>query len=210
MRSAIDELVAHSDTALIVVTTASQDQRAGCLVGFHTQCSIEPFRYAVWLSKANHTYRVALFATHFAVHFVSTDGDDLAELFGTRSGDEVDKFSMCQWTVGPGGVPILSGLPSILFERQTLWDDGSDHACVVGVPVGLDNDQPFEPFRLSDASRLQAGHDVTERPVPDLTSASSASVADLREVAAGFGHEITAEQLEETDPQSESAIDDPR
>ena len=57
-----DDVVEHVDQALIVVTTAANDQRSGCLVGFHTQCSIEPFRYAVWLSKANLTYRVALFA----------------------------------------------------------------------------------------------------------------------------------------------------
>jgi hypothetical protein len=44
------------DAALIVVTAAEGRQRAGCLVGFHSQSSIEPWRYCVWLSKANYTY----------------------------------------------------------------------------------------------------------------------------------------------------------
>jgi flavin reductase (DIM6/NTAB) family NADH-FMN oxidoreductase RutF len=55
------------DTPLIVVTAAGGDEQAGCLVGFHCQSSIEPVRYCVWLSKANHTYRVALRSTHLAI-----------------------------------------------------------------------------------------------------------------------------------------------
>ena len=31
---------------MVVVTTAQGDERAGCLVGFHAQSSIEPPRYA--------------------------------------------------------------------------------------------------------------------------------------------------------------------
>ena len=69
MTSDAFETIAKSfDPALVIVTTAAGDQRAGCVVGFHSQCSIDPLRYAVWLSKANLTYRVALLATHVAVH----------------------------------------------------------------------------------------------------------------------------------------------
>ena len=35
------------------VTTATDGAQAGCLVGFSTQCSIEPPRFGVWLSKLN-------------------------------------------------------------------------------------------------------------------------------------------------------------
>jgi flavin reductase (DIM6/NTAB) family NADH-FMN oxidoreductase RutF len=45
---------------LIVVTTADERERAGCLVGFRVQSSIEPQRYRVLLSKASYTYPVAL------------------------------------------------------------------------------------------------------------------------------------------------------
>ena len=170
MRAELDDLVAAVDTALVVVTTASEDQRAGCLVGFHGQCSIEPFRYAVWLSRANHTHRVALFATHFAVHFLSEQDEDLAELFGTLSGDQADKFTRCDWTAGPGGVPVLTRVPAIVFERQSLWNDDSDHVCLVGAPVAVQTGSPFRPLRLSAAHRLHAGHEADERPVPGLTA----------------------------------------
>ena len=51
--AAFKDLIAQLDYPMIVVTTASAGERAGCLVGFHTQSSIDPERFAVWLSKAN-------------------------------------------------------------------------------------------------------------------------------------------------------------
>ena len=89
------------DAALIVVTAAEGQQRAGCLVGFHSQSSIEPLRYCVWLSKANYTYRVALHSTHLAVHFLTSSDLPLAEWFGTRTGDGVESSPAS----GPSPVP---------------------------------------------------------------------------------------------------------
>ena len=44
-------LMAALDPPLIVVTVADERERAGCLVEFHVQSSIEPQRYRVLLSK---------------------------------------------------------------------------------------------------------------------------------------------------------------
>jgi flavin reductase (DIM6/NTAB) family NADH-FMN oxidoreductase RutF len=66
-------LIASLDPPMAVVTTASDRERAGCVVGFHAQSSIDPERYVVWLSKANHTFRVGVHARHFAVHFLGED-----------------------------------------------------------------------------------------------------------------------------------------
>ena len=54
-----DAFMDRLNPEMCVVTAASGTERSGCLVGFSAQCSIEPARYAVWLSKANHTYGVA-------------------------------------------------------------------------------------------------------------------------------------------------------
>lgn len=173
MTTTVDDLVARTDPALIVVTTATPDQRAGCLVGFHSQCGIEPFRYAVWLSKANYTYRVALFATHFAVHFLSDGDGELAELFGTHSGDSFDKFEDGAWTAGEGDVPLLDGCSAVVFEKQAVWDVGGDHVCLVGAPTGFVSIAPRPPLRVSAAIRFEAGHAAQERPVPDVSDPSA-------------------------------------
>ncbi len=40
-------LVSHLDNPMYVLTVASDERRAGCLVGFATQCSIRPPRWYV-------------------------------------------------------------------------------------------------------------------------------------------------------------------
>ena len=166
-REAFDELVAALDGALVVVTVAAGDERAGCLVGFHSQCSIDPPRYALWLSKANRTFRVALHARHLAVHLLADADHDLAALFGGETGDDVDKFAACAWTPGPDGVPLLDRVPRrVVARKRTLLDDGSDHVCVVLEPVDAVAAGPFAPLRLSAVDDVDPGHAAEERPQP--------------------------------------------
>jgi hypothetical protein len=60
-RGGVTGFVARLDYPMFVVTVADAGtgERAGCLVGFATQCSINPFRFLVCLSRANRTHRVA-------------------------------------------------------------------------------------------------------------------------------------------------------
>jgi flavin reductase (DIM6/NTAB) family NADH-FMN oxidoreductase RutF len=165
---AFDFLTARLDNPLVVVTTASGDQRAGCVAGFHTQCGIEPMRYAVWLSKANMTYRTGVFATHLAVHYLDVVDHDLAELFGAHSGEDIDKFARCDWAPGPGGVPFLTRCPNrVVLERISIWDGGDDHACFVGEPVDASRGAELIPLRLSAALDIEPGHAVEERVKAD-------------------------------------------
>ncbi|EME65037.1 flavin reductase domain-containing FMN-binding protein, partial [Rhodococcus ruber BKS 20-38] len=106
-----DALMAMLDPPMVVVTAAAGGERGGCLVGFHAQTSIAPGRYTVWLSKANHTYRLALRATHLGLHFLDRHNHALAERFGTLTGDEVDKFADLAVRCGPGGAPELTAHP---------------------------------------------------------------------------------------------------
>ena len=105
-RPSFDRIVAALDYPMLVATAAAGGERAGCLVGFATQCSIDPPRFLVCLSKANRTYRVACDADAIAVHFVPVEAAALAALFGEETGDSVDKFTRCRWRPGPGG-PVL-------------------------------------------------------------------------------------------------------
>ena len=66
-----------------------------------------PQHYCVWLSKANHTYRVSLRARHFAVHFLTAEDLALAERFGTVSGEDTDKFEGLDVELDQHGVPLL-------------------------------------------------------------------------------------------------------
>ncbi|MET0764582.1 MAG: flavin reductase family protein, partial [Blastococcus sp.] len=160
-------LIATLDPPMAVVTAVSDRERAGCLIGFHAQSSIDPARYVVWLSKANHTFRVGLHARYFGVHFLREEDMELARLFGTESGDDVDKFDHCAWRTGVGGVPVLVDCPyRFTATRVALLDEGGDHICLVLQPVEVAPASPFRPLRLSRTTQLTPGHGSQERPEP--------------------------------------------
>ena len=162
-----NDLMASLDGPMAVVTAAISGERAGCLIGFHVQCSIHPPRYAVWLSKANHTCRVAMLSEHLGLHLLAEDDRPLAQLFGTLTGDEVDKFTRCDHDTGPGGVPLLTACRNRLVLRRTaLLDDGSDHVCIVGEVVTVVSSGRLRPLRLQQVLDLTPGHGVDERPRP--------------------------------------------
>ena len=163
---AFDTLMAAADPPLIVVTTAAEGEQAGCLVGFHVQSSITPRHYCVWLSKANHTYRVSLRSTHFAVHFLAADDLTLAERFGTRTGEDTDKFAGLDVDLDEYGVPLLGACPNrISLERISLLDDGSDHVCLTARVRSAHTAGDFTPLRISDAAHLDPGHASEERAI---------------------------------------------
>jgi len=172
-------LLSRVNPAMIVVTTAAEGERAGCLVGFHAQSSITPPRYTVWLSKANHTYRVGLRSTHFALHFLAAGDHAVAAAFGGLTGDETDKFAGRSVLSGPGGVPLLAELPNRLVGRRVCaLDEGGDHVCLVLEPVAAaaaDGDAPFTPLRLAQAIDIAPGHGNTERPAPPTERAAPAA-----------------------------------
>ena len=170
---AFDTIMTTLSSPMVVVTTAMGDERAGCLVGFHAQASIEPARYCVWLSKANHTYRVAIRASHLAVHFLTSDDRDLARIFGTETGDDLDKFDLCDTEPGPHDVPLLSRCANRLVARRVaLLDAGGDHVCVLAEPIDVQASASFTPLRLADVSDLDAGHEAEERDDPPTERAS--------------------------------------
>lgn len=163
---AFGSLMASADPAMIVVTAAVDGERAGCLVGFHSQSSIDPEHYCVWLSKANHTYRVGLRATRFAVHFLTSADLAVAEQFGTRSGEDVDKFADVDLEPEPGGVPLLAACPNrMLLERIALLDAGGDHVCLTARVISAHTDGTSEPLRASAVIHLDPGRGSEERVI---------------------------------------------
>lgn len=161
-----DGLMVSTDAALIVVTTTAENERAGCLVGFHSQSSMSPQQYGFWLSKANHTYQVSLRATHFAIHFLTASDLAMAQRFGARSGEDTDKFRALDIHSTEQGVPLLSALPNrIVVERISMLDDGGDHVGITARVISSETTGPFAPLRLSHIGDLSAGRDNDSRAI---------------------------------------------
>lgn len=153
-------LTGELDYFMLVVTTAAGGERAGCLVGFSTQCSIRPPRFLVCLSDKNHTTRVAARADALAVHFLPDTGAHLAELFGSQTGDAVDKFARCRWHEGPEGLPILDEcerwFAGRILERRAL----GDHIGFLLEPVAAQKADAGSTFAFHRAKHLEPGHEA--------------------------------------------------
>lgn len=154
-----------ADPSVYVVTAAADGQRAGCLVGFASQCSLDPVRFAVWLSKANHTYRLALAAHTLTVHLLPRDRHDLAARFGSRCSAETDKFDGLAWHEGPEGALVLTDALAWFTGRIHDRYDGGDHVAFVLDPIAAahaketaDDQGHQAALTLHDASDITAGH----------------------------------------------------
>jgi flavin reductase (DIM6/NTAB) family NADH-FMN oxidoreductase RutF len=153
-------LMAHLDYSLFIVTVASGEERAGGLVGFASQVSIHPPRFLVGLSVKNRTFRVASNGTEvLVVHFVPEQEEELAELFGGETGDEIDKFARCEWRPGPGGAPILTDLEDWFAGRVLDRISFGDHCGFLLEPIDGETHRSGAPLTFRRAKRIQPGHE---------------------------------------------------
>ena len=159
--AAFERLVGLLDYPMFVVTTRAGDESAGCLVGFASQVSIRPSRFLAGLSKRNHTYRVAQRADHLAVHLLPRTHRELARLFGSETGDRVDKFQRCAWHAGPHGIPVLDDAVGWFVGKVLARFDVGDHVGFLLEPIDGRAPQHFDQLvTFSDVRDLDPGHEA--------------------------------------------------
>ena len=157
--AAMDAYTGRTDYPLVVVTLAAANgDLSGCLAGFTTQCSMQPPRLLVCISKLNHTFVVAEAARGMAVHLLGAEQVELASLFGEQTGDTIDKFEHCRWHTASSGAPIL--------DECAAWLEGSiidrlgvgDHEAFVITVVGGGQGTNEGLLTLKNSPHLSPGH----------------------------------------------------
>jgi flavin reductase (DIM6/NTAB) family NADH-FMN oxidoreductase RutF len=159
MRETFNAIVGDLEYPMFIVTARADGEPLGCLVGFTTQTSIDPPRFAVCLSHANRTFRRGREAAVLGVHAVPADADDLAERFGGQTGDEVDKFAGVDWHEGPEGVPVLDRCTNWFAGRVLARLDAGDHDLFLLEPVAGAAGEG-EEFTFHRAKRIDPGHEA--------------------------------------------------
>ena len=157
VRAAFNAIVGNLEYPMFIVTARTGDERLGCLIGFATQTSIHPQRFAVCLSRENRTHRRGRDSAALAVHGVPADAEDLVELFGGETGDDVDKFARCAWHDGPEGLPILERCERWFVGRVVDRLDAGDHELFLLEPVAASAGRE-EDFTFHRAKRIEPGH----------------------------------------------------
>jgi flavin reductase (DIM6/NTAB) family NADH-FMN oxidoreductase RutF len=157
MASLFERLVATLDYPLYVVTTAVQNEPAGCLVGFATQCSIHPPRFLACISNKNHTLLLARRAAILGVHIIEGNDKNIAEIFGGETGDEVDKFARVSWRYAHG-VPKLDTchrwFAGSILEQITL----GDHVGFLLEPIDTEQNAYSDQLTFQQARDIEPGH----------------------------------------------------
>ncbi|WP_042394561.1 flavin reductase family protein [Streptacidiphilus carbonis] len=159
--ASFDDFTNALDYPMYVVTASADGRPSGCLVGFASQCSINPPRFLVWLSKENHTTEVAARTDVLAVHLLGPDQQGLAALFGCLTADQgADKFASAPWQPGPGGAPVLCHVTAWFEGRIEQRFDGGDHVGHLLAP--LESGGSASPARgqltYSAVRNLEPGH----------------------------------------------------
>jgi flavin reductase (DIM6/NTAB) family NADH-FMN oxidoreductase RutF len=95
------------------------------------------------------------------VHLLPRTHRDLARLFGSETGDRVDKFSRCEWREGPHGMPILNDAAGWFVGEVLNRYDVGDHIGHLLEPVAGDAPEKFEQLvTFADVQDLDPGHEA--------------------------------------------------
>lgn len=143
---------------MFVVTAQHDGEHAGCLVGFTTQASMDPARFLVGLAVQNHTFDVARESSVLAVHLLRQDQTEIAALFGSETGDEIDKFARCGWQPGPGGVRVLNDVAGWMAGAVREQIPFGDHVGFLLDPIEAHRDTAGGILTYQKAKGLSPGH----------------------------------------------------
>lgn len=160
--SSFEQIMGVLDYPISIVTACFENDKAGCLVGFGTQCSIFPPHYLICISKQNYTLEVAVKAKFLTLHFPSADQLELVKLFGETTGDDVDKFSFCPWYKGPYGAVIIKETMDWFVGKIIQRIDLGDHVGHLLEPVASLKASPNQKLGFQEVKKIPAGHPVEE------------------------------------------------
>jgi flavin reductase (DIM6/NTAB) family NADH-FMN oxidoreductase RutF len=150
-------IVAALTYPMLIVTTGTATEPAGCLVGFHTQCSIDPPRMLVCISRRNRTCAVAARNDLLTVHFLDEADHALSVLFGEQTGDTTDKFDACSWE-SRRGVPVLTEVKAWVIGRVLERVHLGDHIGHLLEPVEAHLSGGLRQLSFQQVKDMKPGH----------------------------------------------------
>ncbi len=161
-----DQILDSLQWPMVVVTARADDdgERGGCLVGFHTQCSIEPRRHLVMISDANHTAAIVRRASRVAVHFLGVEQTELARAFGELTDDDPGTNKLAGVAVGDDpAAPILEDAAAWFVGSIVERVDVGDHTALLLEPERAERRRPLDAehqFGFQQAREFHPGHPV--------------------------------------------------
>ncbi|MEV1048200.1 flavin reductase family protein [Streptomyces sp. NPDC049916] len=120
----------------VAVITAAGERPAGFTATSLTSVAAEPPLLSFGIGTSSSSWPVLAEAEYVGVHLLGEHQQELAATFA-RSG--ADRFGPAtDWTTGPEGVPLLTGVPAWLVCRVVTRVPAGDHRIVIAETVAGD------------------------------------------------------------------------
>lgn len=129
----------------VVIITAAGEAPVGFTATSFTSVSLHPPLVSFCLNRSSSTWHTVTRTGHVGVHLLSEAEEELARVFATSG---VDRFAPpVRWHVGPHGVPILAGPPTVLVCRIVERMPAGDHTIILAEPIdGGHTEEPTAPL----------------------------------------------------------------
>ena len=148
-------------TGVTIVTTRDADGRDfGLTANSFNSVSLEPPMVLWSLARKARSLPAFLAASHFAVHVLAADQEELSLRFSTRGSE---RFTGLDLERGAAGVPLLRGCSARFQCRTAFRHEGGDHVIFVGAVESFD--QSDRPPLIFHGGRYALA--VRKEPVPE-------------------------------------------
>ena len=126
-------------TGVTIVTTRDADGKdVGLTANSFNSVSLEPPMVLWSLAKSARSLPAFLAATHFAVHVLAADQEELSLRFAARG---AEKFAGLDLERSAAGVPLLRGCSARFQCRTAFRHEGGDHVIFVGAVELFDHSE---------------------------------------------------------------------
>ena len=135
-----------------IITANDGKLKNGMTAAWTTQISIDPPILCTSISPLRYTWKMLENVEYFGVSLLGNGQERVAEVFGTTSGKNTDKFAAMGMDpfMAMENVPLIPGSPAAFVCRKGDCIEQGDHFAVFGEVVeawlGLDN-EPLNWFK---------------------------------------------------------------
>ncbi|HUP92399.1 MAG TPA: flavin reductase family protein, partial [Solimonas sp.] len=141
----------------IITTRAADGAPLGLTVNSFNSVSLNPPLVLWSLAESSLSLPIFRAASHWAVHVLAADQDQLSARFARRG---EDKFAGLDVETGAGDVPLLRGCTARFQCRTAFQYEGGDHTIFVGEVLAFDRSEAaplvFHSGRYAHATRREA------------------------------------------------------
>lgn len=129
------DVLGHFPTGVTVITTLRDGVPSGMAANSFVSVSLDPPLIAFCPTRNSATWRDIEATGRFCVNLLQRDQAELCARFATRG---ADRFGGLDWTLSPGGSPLLPETVGWLDCTVETTFDGGDHLIVLGRVHQLD------------------------------------------------------------------------